>query len=72
MRAYLKSHPMIAGFVGMALALVMGLAGFWTYRRYQEFVVMRSVISQVLEAQQQRARQAPPQAPMPKPEGTTK
>lgn len=44
------------GFLGTLLCVAMLGASWWTYQRYQEFVIMRTVIGQML--QQQRALSA--------------
>ena len=42
----------------LVMVLVLG-SGYWTYLRYQEFLVMRSVVAQLIQQSQQQARPAP-------------
>jgi hypothetical protein len=50
LRAFLRAcSPILQGFLGALLLLVLYLAGSWTLARYTEFTVMRSVVSQILE-----------------------
>lgn len=52
--------PFAQGLLGAVLILLLYLAGSWTVARYSEFVVMRSVVTQIIE--QAKAAQTKPQA----------
>lgn len=53
---YLRTlAPFAQGLAGAALILALYLGGTWTAHRWQEFKVMRSVISQLLEQSQKAA-----------------
>ena len=51
----------------LVMVLVLG-SGYWTYLRYQEFLVMRSVVAQLIQQSQQQARPAPTNQTPPAPQ----
>lgn len=56
--------PVAQGFLGALLAAVLCYAGWWTYTRYTEFVIMRTVIGQIIEnSQKQQAAQKQAEKP---------
>lgn len=52
--------PWLQGFLGCLLALAIYLAVSWVSERYREFIVMRSVVGQIIQANQ---KASPPVSP---------
>lgn len=72
MRFY-RLAPYLKGAAGALIVGLLYLSGAWTYARYQEFVFMRAVISQSVDASRQRlAAQTPKATPAPTPDGPKK
>jgi hypothetical protein len=57
-----RCGPLAQGFLGALLVLALYLAVTWTAARWNEFVVMRSVVSQILE-NDRKAHSAPTPPP---------
>jgi hypothetical protein len=54
----------LRGAAGALLVLCLFLGGSWLSERYREFVIMREVVAQIIQA----AQQTPPGQPVPLPE----
>jgi hypothetical protein len=53
-----RATPYIKGLAGMLVGLAIWTGGAWVIARYEEFKVMRQVVANTIQIQQQQQAQA--------------